>query len=513
MQQTLSSDIKVGIHPLLSEVLAVATGKNVIPIEGSLADLHLLLGLLDQWSESQLKPFYYWNPGFSFVDQRTGISQHDHEKHPCRNLDDLSGLVGDSGIWLYVMDGENLTIEQQYQLVNLSSQLRQSQCCVFLYAHIWDIPPLLVQDFIPYPLLPPSIKDLSRLIDSWSESFSGAIRSFQGLSWGELHQWRIQTENIPADLALELAQNRRLQKFAGLGLQYMTKPDVPFAGGLEGLESYLAVVQTLSEPTAIREGLRMPKGIVLWGPPGTGKSLSAKLTAQKLGVPLASVDWGGILGSEKPDTTLRRLLSTLEAMAPIVVLFDDFDKGLGWTEGAGGKEEARRNTGKLLTWMQECDAPVFMIATVNRLGMLPAEIIRRFDALFFVDLPNRGSLYKILHLHLMKYFDLFNQYQFDIDNSPWHDSEWQILLEEYKLCTPDEVGKAVSEIARQKYAAGAVGQVTPDDLIRQRKQFTPAMLYNEGQLYEIRRKAYFARSASGDDLSRFAIPPKSFIDD
>jgi hypothetical protein len=501
------------IHPILSQVLKATERRSWLALEGSLTDIELLQELITAQCKKENTHFFTWNPGHQTPQQLAG-PESDLKDARCGGLADLCKFLDKKGIWLIALGSDDLLSSvQQFNLINLLTKLRHSPNLFLLYAHTWAVPPILSQDIIPHRLLPPTAPELEQfLMDTPWSGHPGAIRCLQGLGWGELNQWQSQCYNMTPTLALEIAQNMRLQSLDGLGVQYMAQPDVPFAGGLEGLEAYLTIIQSLADPAAVREGLRLPKGIVLWGPPGTGKSLSAKLTAKKLGVPLVSVDWGGIQGTDNPDATLRQILTKVEAMAPVVMLCDDFDKALGWQEG-GGSERSLRTTGKLLTWMQECDAPIFLMATINRLGLLPAEIIRRFDAMFFVDIPHRGARYQIFHLHLGRYFDLFTDYEFDLDNTPWDDAEWRQILQAYDRCTPDEIAKAIAEVARNKYFGNKIGQVTPSDLIEQSERFTPAMVHNEGQLYEIRQKATYAREAAGKDLSRFAVPPISLLED
>lgn len=160
--------------------------------------------------------------------------------------------------------------------------------------------------------------------------------------------------------------------------------------------------------------------MVLWKPPGTGKSLSAKLAAKKMGLPLLAANWGILLSSPNPDfpsetlhdRALKEFIAVVTSLAPCILYWDDFDKGFtGWDSNADGGI-ARRLSAALLTWMQEHQEPIYTIATVNRLGMLPPELVCRFDDIFFIDLPHvgvaspqeMGARYEVFNLHLAKYF-------------------------------------------------------------------------------------------------------------
>lgn len=235
-----------------------------------------------------------------------------------------------------------------------------------------------------------------------------------------------------------------------------------------------------------------------------------------MNVPLLATDWGGVLGTSHPDLRLREILASAEALAPCILYFDDLDKGLGdWKSSADGGV-GRRMIGKLLTWMQERQAPVFLVATVNRLGMMPPELIRRFDDIFFVDLPNNGELYEIFNLWLAKYFPAFRNVS--DENSPFSDHQWRILLREYRMCTAAEIAKAVrltaENLAYREIVSGNNPDylsITLDDLLQQRQNFVPQMIREENQMLEIRNLATFARPASSEDSSRFAIPHQTLF--
>jgi SpoVK/Ycf46/Vps4 family AAA+-type ATPase len=151
-------------------------------------------------------------------------------------------------------------------------------------------------------------------------------------------------------------------------------------------------------------GLDLPKGMLLLGVQGCGKSLAAKATAGAFGLPLLRLDFGALYNKYHGETerNLRESLQTAEVLSPCVLWLDEIEKGL-----ATGNEDsgtARRVLGGLLTWMAERRAPVFLVATANEVSDLPPELIRkgRFDEIFFVDLPPPSSRAEILALHLRK---------------------------------------------------------------------------------------------------------------
>ena len=173
-------------------------------------------------------------------------------------------------------------------------------------------------------------------------------------------------------------------------------------GGLENLKQWL----TLRKPAFSRDSgathLDTPKGILLIGVQGCGKSLAAKATAGIFDVPLLRLDFATLYNKYHGETekNLRDSLKTADIMAPCVLWIDEIEKGLAGRGGETGTTQ--RVLGSFLTWLAEKDSGVFVVATANDISMLPPELVRkgRFDELFFVDLPRRDVRRKILEIHL-----------------------------------------------------------------------------------------------------------------
>ncbi len=179
-------------------------------------------------------------------------------------------------------------------------------------------------------------------------------------------------------------------------------------GGLENLKTWLENRGHAFGPGARDFGLDTPKGVLLLGVQGCGKSLVAKAIAAEWLFPLLRFDMGRVFGGivGQSEGNLRQALRVAEALAPCVLWIDEVEKGLA---GMGSSDQSDAGTtarvvGTLLTWMQEKRAPVFVVATANRIEMLPPELLRkgRFDELFFVDLPTRKVREEILAIHLKK---------------------------------------------------------------------------------------------------------------
>lgn len=178
-------------------------------------------------------------------------------------------------------------------------------------------------------------------------------------------------------------------------------------GGLDALTAWLKEREDIFTQEARDFGLPPLKGILLVGIPGTGKSLSAKLAAKTWGIPLVRLDMGALFGAfvGESEGRTRRALATVDAISPCVLWLDEIEKGLEVGGGGGDGGTSQRVFGTILTWMQEKQSQVFIVATANKIANLPPELKRkgRFDEMFFLDLPNPLERLKIFEVQLRKH--------------------------------------------------------------------------------------------------------------
>ena len=179
-------------------------------------------------------------------------------------------------------------------------------------------------------------------------------------------------------------------------------PDLDAVGGLDALKGWLRGRQEAFGDAARAFGLPQPRGLLLLGVQGCGKSLTAKATAHVWRLPLARLDLAQLFArGRSPEDNLRRVQRLAEALAPLVLWIDEIDKSFAGV-GRGGGESLNRVFGSFITWLQEKREPVFVVATANGIEDLPPELLRkgRFDEIFFVDLPSRRERQAILAIHL-----------------------------------------------------------------------------------------------------------------
>jgi len=211
-----------------------------------------------------------------------------------------------------------------------------------------------------------------------------------------------------SDVQLILEEKRQVIRKSGL-LEYHP-PDRALGdvGGLGLLKQWLATRSAAFGEAARRFGLPEPRGLLLLGVQGCGKSLCAKAVAAQWSLPLLRLDMGrifsGLVGSSEEN--LRRAIRVAESVAPAVLWVDEIEKGLSGSASSGATDSGvtARVFGAFLTWLQEKSAPVFVVATANRIDTLPPELLRkgRFDDIFFVDLPDAAERAEIFGIHLAR---------------------------------------------------------------------------------------------------------------
>lgn len=210
------------------------------------------------------------------------------------------------------------------------------------------------------------------------------------------------------DLSLIFEQKKQMILKSGIMEMIPLKESIDDIGGLENLKKWLKrkakVIKNIK--SAEKYGVDMPKGVLIAGVPGCGKSLSAKAVASLFEVPIIRLDMGKLMGKYlgESEANLRKAISLAEAISPCVLWVDELEKAFAGIGSDGGHEVTTRLFGSFLTWMQEKTSTAFVVATANDITSLPPELLRkgRFDEIFYVGLPNAEERRKIFEIHINK---------------------------------------------------------------------------------------------------------------
>ncbi len=221
------------------------------------------------------------------------------------------------------------------------------------------------------------------------------------------------------DLEVILEEKKQIIRKSGILEYYEHREEFSDVGGMDILKDWLVKRRHAFGTRARDFGLPVPKGILLIGVPGTGKSLTAKAVGALWQMPLLRLDvgkiFGGLVGSSEEN--IRSVIKTAEAIAPAILWIDELEKGFSGTGSSGQTDggTTSRVFGSFITWLQEKTSPVFVIATANNVTALPPELLRkgRFDEIFFCDLPDREDRRSIIEIHIRR--KKRDPSQFDLD--------------------------------------------------------------------------------------------------
>ena len=307
------------------------------------------------------------------------------------------------------------------------AHFRKTGSQIVLIDHNAKLPPVIVAESTPMEISLPDERELEEIVrdtlrrfhleqklevDITRSQLRTVIRNLRGLTRRQAEQIILETvcddrRFDESDINHILAAKRRSLRSAGL-LEYIEAPvDLAEIGGLARLKAWLAQRQNAVSDKATDYGLVAPRGVLMLGVQGAGKSLCAKAIATAWQRPLLRMDVGALYDQYvgESERRLRDAFEQAEMMAPIVLWIDEIEKAFASSASRstdGGLSQ--RMFGSLLTWMQEHQAPVFLVATANDIEALPPELLRkgRFDEIFFVDLPDEPTRRQIFAIHLTK---------------------------------------------------------------------------------------------------------------
>ncbi len=296
-------------------------------------------------------------------------------------------------------------------LRDLAPRLAEAGRCAVVVAPPFELPQELKAEFAVVPVPAPDADELAQIlgVEPGAVASLPLIQAAQGLPEAVARRAFAEARSVTGGDAVEVVLGEKRRHLRDAFALEVVQDRVGFSavGGLEALKQWLSERAGAFTDEARQFGLPAPKGALLLGVQGCGKSLSAKAVADHWRLPLLRLDLAAIFGGDTPpETGLRRALGAAEQMAPLVLWIDEIEKGFAGAdpEAEGAAPAAARVLGAFATWLQEKTAPVFVVATANEVKGLPPELLRRgrFDEIFFVDLPDEPARVDILGVHLQR---------------------------------------------------------------------------------------------------------------
>ena len=351
-------------------------------------------------------------------------------KDPLKALDFIANYENDAIFLLkdfhpYIEGRATVAIRRR--LRDLNHQLKESakyRRTIVLLSSVLNIPAELEKEFAVVDFVLPGRTEIEKIVTEMLASHPQleieartnpemklrVVESALGLTEAEvrnvLSKSLVRTKDF--DLETIVAEKKHIIRKSGILDFYETHQQMDGVGGMELLKTWLNKRSKAFKPEARQFGLPTPKGILLLGVPGCGKSLTAKAVGFQWKMPLLRLDVGKVMGSlvGSSEENMRGAIKTAEAVAPCILWLDELEKGFSGAGGGGSNDSGttQRVFGTFITWMQEKTSSVFVIATANNVKHLPPELLRkgRFDEIFFIDLPTAEERTKIVDIHLKK---------------------------------------------------------------------------------------------------------------
>jgi ATP-dependent 26S proteasome regulatory subunit len=325
-------------------------------------------------------------------------------------------------------EDQRVNIPTIRRLRDVAHELRDTYKTIVIVAPMMRLAPELQKDVTVIEFKPPTTADLYRLLDRIiddvkdrpsvkinldAEGKEQLVQAAKGLTLKEAENVFAKTLVLHGKIDVQnigviFSEKQQVIKKNGVLEYWASDEDLATVGGLENLKDWLIKRGKAFSAKAADYGLPPPKGVLLLGVQGCGKSLSAKAISSVWKLPLLRFDVGRVYSSlvGSSEDNVRLAIQTAEAVAPCILWVDEIEKAFsGAVTGAGSDAgTASRVFGTFLTWLGDKTSPVFVIATANNINVLPPEFVRkgRFDEIFFVDLPNEREREEIFRIHFEK---------------------------------------------------------------------------------------------------------------
>ena len=376
------------------------------------------------------RSIYSWD----FVDGYTNNPNNEGfaKRNPLQALELVERLSSETPALFLLKDFNRFLTDLSIsrKLRNVSRILKLQPKTIIIIASDLTIPKEL-QDLITIlqfqlPLEDEISQELKRLINSLNikvepKLFETLTRACQGLSLERIR--RVLSKIIATyktiddnSIAILLSEKKQIISQTEILEYFSVTEKIANLGGLDNLKDWVNKRKTAFSIQASNYGLPTPRGLLLVGIQGTGKSLSAKAIANDWQLPLLKLDvgklFGGIVGES--ESRLRQMINLAETISPCILWIDEIDKAFTNTESKGDSGTSNRILATFISWLSEKTKPVFVISTANNIDLLPLEIIRkgRFDEIFFLDLPKKSEREEIFKIHIQEFrpnnIDSFN---------------------------------------------------------------------------------------------------------
>ena len=376
------------------------------------------------------RSIYSWD----FIDGYTNNPNNEGfaKRNPLQALELIERLTGETPALFLLKDFNRFLtdVAVSRKLKNISRVLKLQPKTVIIVGSEINIPKEL-QDLITVLSfqLPSEIEinqELNRLIASLnmtidSQLLENLTRACQGLSLERIR--RVLSKIIAthktideSSIAILLGEKKQIISQTEILEYWSTNENIQNIGGVDNLKDWLKKRKTAFGIQALNYGLPTPRGLLLIGIQGTGKSLTAKAIATEWQLPLLKLDvgklFGGIVGES--ESRLRQMIQVAETLSPCILWIDEIDKAFSNNESNGDSGTSNRVLATFISWLSEKTQPVFVVATANNVDLLPLEIIRkgRFDEIFFLDLPREQEREQIFKIHIQEFrpnsYDFFD---------------------------------------------------------------------------------------------------------
>ena len=409
------------------------------------------------------------------------------------------GGLKDTVCVLELVDSHLQDAEAAEQFAVMLRKLPLHKSHVVILSPVLNIPKILEREFAVLDLSLPGRGDIRTLLTNEAKKYkisspddaNPILDAVRGLGATEIRnafaKAAVQYGGITAEeIPFLIAEKEQIIRKTGYLTFVRTDEKMDSVGGLIELKKWLRTRKHAFGKKAREAKLNAPKGVLLLGVPGTGKSLCAKAVAREWKMPLLRLDMGSIFSSGVGDSeaNMRNAIKTAEGLAPCVLWIDEIEKGVsGSTGGELDGGTSMRVFGSFLTWMQEKQKEVFVFATANNIARLPPEMLRkgRFDEIFFVDLPGTEERKKIFKIHLSRKRQTLES--IDIDK----------LARETEGFSGSEIETIVNEALFTSYESVHKGGKTPvvseTNLLEEKSKITPLSATMKETIGDLRKWA------------------------